>query len=563
MSHARCSIYARFSSDRQSPESIADQVRKCREFARGKGWDVLDDHIYSDEAISGATMERAGLQRLLAAALRNAFDIVLVDDTSRLSRQLSDAINLSDRLRFAGVRLVFVSQGIDSESEQAEVLLGVHGIVDSLYIRELATKTRRGIEGRVLNHLHHGGRIFGYRSVPIHDPQRKDQYGRPLIAGVRLEVDPRQAKIVRKIFTLYASGLSIKSVAKRMNADKTESPTPRAGREQSWAPSSIRVILRNERYRGIVVWSKTKKVRNPATGRRVQRNRPKDEWVRVEMPEQRIVPESLWKAVHDRRAFVERTYGAQGRKGGLMNSRLASSPYIFSGLLKCGTCGANFVIVSGKGKNHATTDYGCPAHAFRGTCKNARRISRDELETELLAKIQRDILSDAAIDYLCKRVEEEIAKRAAAVDSDMDQRLKRKHALEAEVNNLTRTIAEGLDSLAVRNAIAERERELTAITEWTLGRKKNSLRHQIDGLQKFVRESLRDIRQLIAAKHANPAIVRQELARHIDAITLLPNGKKAVSYRGNWRVLGAGYRECAEGQNRTAYAGLFRAALYR
>jgi len=166
---------------------------------------------------------------LLAAATSKAFDIVLIDDTSRLSRKLADSINLSDRLLFAGVRIVFVSQGIDSENEQADVLMATHGIVDSLYIRELAEKTYRGVEGVVLKHQHHGGRCFGYRSVPIQDSTKRDQYGRPLIAGARLQIDPEQAKAIRRLFSLYASGLSIKATTKRMNADKIASPTPRSG----------------------------------------------------------------------------------------------------------------------------------------------------------------------------------------------------------------------------------------------------------------------------------------------------------------------------------------------
>jgi site-specific DNA recombinase len=562
----RCAVYARYSSDRQSKSSIADQLRKCREYAEAQGWEVLDGHIYSDEAISGTTSERNGLQRLLEAATAKSFDVALVDDTSRLSRKLSDSINFSERLQFAGVRVVFVSQGIDSDNEQSEVLTAVHGVVDSLYIRELAKKTHRGLEGKVLDHLHHGGRIFGYKSIPIEDPKRKDTYGRPLISGARLEVDERQAKTVRKIFSLYASGLSIKGVAKKMNADGVESPTPRAGRQQSWAPSSIRVILRNERYRGVLVWAKTKKVHNPQTGRRIKRPRPKSEWVTVSMPEQRVVSEKLWKAVQERRAYIDRVYGARGRKGGLMNSRLAYSRYIFSGLLKCGSCGANYVLVSGAGTNchgyKRGASYGCPNNSMRGTCKNARRVQRDTLEGELLAKLQRDVLSDAAIDYCVERLEVEIGKRFAALDTDMETMRKRKIALEAEVRNLSRTIAEGMDSAAIRTAITEREAELATITARTLGKKKGSLHEQIVGLRKFVQESMQDIRVLLASKHANPAAIRQELARHIDTITLSPDGKKdSVRYKGSWKLVG--YRECAEGQNRTAYAGLFRAALYR
>jgi len=120
----RCAIYARFSSDRQSPTSISDQIRKCRDYATRHGWLVLDDHIYSDEAIVATSMAREGLQRLLEAASdsERVFDCILIDDTSRLTRKLADALNLYEKLTFAGVRLVAVSQGVDSDSAQAELL---------------------------------------------------------------------------------------------------------------------------------------------------------------------------------------------------------------------------------------------------------------------------------------------------------------------------------------------------------------------------------------------------------------------------------------------------------
>jgi site-specific DNA recombinase len=558
----RCAIYGRFSSDKQSPASITDQVRKCREYAQARGWEILDDRIYTDEAISGATAKRAGLKRLLAAAKGKCFDIVLIDDTSRLSRKLADSINLSDQLVFAGVRLVFVSQGIDSQDEQSEVLLATHGIVDSLYIRELAKKTYRGVEGRVLNHLHHGGRCFGYRSVPIEDPERRDQYGRPVIAGARLQIDQSQARTIRKIFTLYAGGVSIKGTAKRLNADHAASPSPRAERQHSWAPSSIAGMLRNERYRGIVNWATTKKIRNPQSGKRIQRDRPKSQWVRVEMPEQRIVPEKLWLSVQERLAYVNRVWGAQGRKGGLMNARAASSPYIFSGLLKCGLCGNNFTLVSGTGAKRKSARYGCPFHATRGTCKNSRLVARDVLETELLRKLQRDVLSDASIDYVLDRVGQEIGKRFASADGEMEGMRRRKKALESELRNLSKAVADGMDSVSIRAAITEREAELSSIASRTLGHAKGSVHEQVSGLRKFVKDGLKDIRALIAGKHGNPQAVRTEFARHIQSITLLPEGEeRQIRYKGAWKLLGD--TGGAEGQNRTGYAGLFRAALYR
>jgi hypothetical protein len=154
-----------------------------------------------------------------------------------------------------------------------------------VYIQELAKKTHRGVEGRALQGFHPGGRCFGYRSIPIEDATRTDSYGRPQILGVKLEVHTQQAAIVRRIFADYGAGDSIKTIAKKLNAEGVTSPAPHSGRRNpSWAPSAISVMLHNERYRGTAVWNRTRKVRDPRTGRRVQRLRQRAEWTVVDAP---------------------------------------------------------------------------------------------------------------------------------------------------------------------------------------------------------------------------------------------------------------------------------------
>ena len=82
----RAAVYARYSSENQRPESIADQVSACRRLAAEKSYVISDEHIYTDEAASGARKDRAGLNALLAASEGQLFDVVLVDDLSRLAR---------------------------------------------------------------------------------------------------------------------------------------------------------------------------------------------------------------------------------------------------------------------------------------------------------------------------------------------------------------------------------------------------------------------------------------------------------------------------------------------
>jgi len=141
---------------------------------------------------------------------------------------------------------------------------------DSLYLKDLAKRTFRGVEQLALNGLHTGGRVFGYRRVPIESGSELDSHGRPRIAGVKLEVDPGQAETVKRIFERYATGDSMKRIAIDLNDSGVPSPQPQKGRvSRSWCPSSIRHILRNDRYRGFVIWGKTQKVRSQETGKRI------------------------------------------------------------------------------------------------------------------------------------------------------------------------------------------------------------------------------------------------------------------------------------------------------
>src|SRR5438309_2311527 len=141
-------IYARYSSDLQRDTSLEDQIAGCRRYAAGQGWRVADEYIYTDAAISGSSIEgRSGLQALLTAAGANPrpFDVVLVDDSSRIARDLADALRTMQTLKFRGVRVIYISQGIDSASEQADSLVAMHGLVDQLYLKEMAKKIKRGL----------------------------------------------------------------------------------------------------------------------------------------------------------------------------------------------------------------------------------------------------------------------------------------------------------------------------------------------------------------------------------------------------------------------------------
>jgi site-specific DNA recombinase len=259
----KVAIYARYSSDNQRDASIADQLRVCREFATRQGWTIVDE--FTDHAVSGATLLRSGFQTLMRDALNGRFDVVLAEALDRFSRDQEDTAGLFKRLTFAGVNIVTLAEG-----DITHLHVGLKGTMNALFLKDLADKTRRGLRGRVELGRSGGGLSYGYRvRRPTHDG---------MATGER-EIVPAQAEVVRRIFSVYSTGMSPKAIARQLNAERCPGPGG-----APWNPSTIHGnpgrgtgILNNELYIGRMVWNRLRYVKDPDTGRRVSRLNPPSE----------------------------------------------------------------------------------------------------------------------------------------------------------------------------------------------------------------------------------------------------------------------------------------------
>jgi DNA invertase Pin-like site-specific DNA recombinase len=286
----RIALYARYSSDNQRDASIEDQLRLCRLHGERQGWTVVGS--YSDRAISGASLLRPGIQDLIADAQRGRFDIIVTESIDRQSRDQEDIAGLYKRMRFAGVKIVTLSEG-----DVSELHIGLKGTMGALYLKDLADKTRRGLRGRIELGKAGGGNCYGYDVV-----RRLGEDGEPL-HGDRA-VNESEAAVVRRIFREYAAGKSSRAIAWELNEEGIPGPL---GRE--WGPSTIHGnpqrgngILNNELYIGKLVWNRQRFIKDPDTGKRVSRPNPKSEWVNRDVPELRIVDQELWEQVKARQA---------------------------------------------------------------------------------------------------------------------------------------------------------------------------------------------------------------------------------------------------------------------
>ena len=441
-----CAIYSRYSTDLQSSASIEDQIRLCNERAEAEGWTVLQ--CYTDAAISGASLIRPGIQQLMQDAMAGRFEIILAEALDRLSRNLADIAGLYQRLTFAGVRIVTLSEG-----EISDLHIGLKGTMNSLQLKDLAEKVRRGLRGRVEAGKSGGGNSFGYDVV-----RRFNAEGEP-IRGERV-VNPAEAGIVRRIFNEFARGDSPRTIAGRLNAEKIAGPSGRF-----WGASTIhghRVrgtgILNNDLYAGRVVWNKLRYQKDPATGKRVSRLNPEQAWIVKERPELRIVSNDLWQAVKDQQgAFVP-------ARGGTPAGQKCRPKTLFSRLLQCGVCGGGVSLI-------APGQFGCQTARNKGpaVCSNRARMAIADLEDTILGALRDRLLADPA---LCAEFAAEYGRHMNSLRSARDAARAQQRAELAKVtrdlDRLVQALLDGVRGSQVKDKMAEleaRKRKLEAALE--------------------------------------------------------------------------------------------------
>ncbi len=367
----RAALYARYSSDNQNAASIADQVRLCREQAEREGWNVVE--TYQDAAVSGASVTlRPGVQALLQDALAGRFDVVLAEALDRVSRDQADVATLFKHLRFAGVEIVTLAEGAI-----CELHVGLKGTMNALFLKDLAAKTHRGLRGRVEQGKSGGGLCYGYDVV-----KQSNTDGEPL-RGAR-SINAAEAEIVRRVFRDFAAGVSPRAIARRLNAEGIPGPAGKL-----WIDTTLRGharrgtgLINNELYIGRLVWNRLRYMKDPASGKRVSRLNPPEQWIVKEVPELRIVDDALWQAVKERQAVLAITYAPAIKAGHAERLNRTHRPRaLLSGLVFCGSCGGRYVL---RGQSR----YGCANHIMNASCPNSRTIARSVLEDRVLAGLR-------------------------------------------------------------------------------------------------------------------------------------------------------------------------------
>ncbi len=221
-------IYARYSSERQTEQSIEGQLRICNEYAAQNNLNVVDTYI--DRAMSGTNDNRPAFQQMLSDCCKPViWDIVLVYAIDRFGRNSIEIAVNKQKLKKNGKTLISATQRTSEKIDGSKNLDGI--LLENVYIglaeyysAELSQKVRRGMaESRRKGQFTGGHIMYGYKVV-----------------NKKIFIDANRANVVRFIFKQYATGVYVKDIVAKL----TEQGVLNHGKP--FALNTVHRILRTE-----------------------------------------------------------------------------------------------------------------------------------------------------------------------------------------------------------------------------------------------------------------------------------------------------------------------------
>lgn len=408
-------IYSRLSNDDdREMNSLLNQQKLCRAFAERRGHQVIGQS--SDDNASGMNFSRRGLDKLMAAVDAGKLDAVLVKDLSRLGRHRTQTALFIDYLREHGVRVMSVTEGLDTASEEDDLVIGVRGLMNDYYARDIGKKIRSGYrqkqrEGIVITPP------FGYW---------KDRNTNTV------QLHPEAAETVRMIYSLYLQGFGQKEIARRLNELGRKTPAQiraeQCGREVRaayktrdnrylWTYASVKNVLTEEAYTGVLINHRSETQDGKA--KRLEQT----EWYRHEDFFPVIVEPDVWKQAQQR--LKEQARPANGNR----------SKHRYAGLLRCQECGNVFVPMIRYWNGKRRVEYVCKGYHRSGKSYcSSHRIHEEVLDAAVQEFVQTMRIRMAEEQKKLKQQQKMWALRKPVLDAHILSLKKMIQDLEGEID---------------------------------------------------------------------------------------------------------------------------------
>ncbi|MBI1209747.1 MAG: recombinase family protein [Azospirillum sp.] len=349
----RAAVYVRKSNEaglEQEFNSLHAQTEACLSFIasqKTEGWVAVPDH-YEDGGISGGTLDRPGLQRLLADIVAGRIDVVVVYKIDRLTRSLLDFVKLIEVFEQHKVTFTSVTQSFSTQSSMGRLTLNIL-LSFAQFERELASER---IRDKFAASKRRGLWMGGLPSLGYDVVDRK------------LVVNAAEADLVRLIFRRFLEIGSATALIRELRAagHTSKSWVTQDGKARQGKPlnkGALYKILNNRLYVGEISHRGTS---YPGA-------------------QEAIIDRQTWDRVQ---TILKQGASPRGRSTG------AATPAPLKGLLRCTACGSAMTPTHTRRRGRLYRYYICTTAIKQGhaACP-IRSIAAGEAEELVLAQVRR------------------------------------------------------------------------------------------------------------------------------------------------------------------------------
>jgi site-specific DNA recombinase len=387
-------LYYRLSRDEDAElNSLNNQRNILVEYANANNHEIVGESY--DDNVSGMHFNREGISKIYEQVENKAIEAIIVKDLSRLGRHRTQTAMFIDYLREHDVRVLSVTENIDTSNEDDDLMIGFKGIFNDMYARDISKKIRAGYKQKQKN-----GIVI---TVPL--GYFKDKNTNEIV------IVEEEAEIVRKIYDLYLSGYGLKAIAKKLNDEGIKSPQyyqnkmynkklpsnkPEITGRYLWVNTTVKRILQNEFYIGTVTCHKTytSKINH------IRKALPEEEQFKHENFAPAIISKEKWEQVQ---------FLLSSKRNNNVRASSSNPCHRYTGLIECGDCGCTFVCKKRKWKDKPERiEYNCNGyHRYGKEHCTAHRVDEEYLDKLIYNELML-IKDEALANY--KSIESDVKK---------------------------------------------------------------------------------------------------------------------------------------------------------
>ena len=368
MDKLKVAVYARVStSSVEQLLSLESQKRHYESRIKSNpDWELIQ--IYYDEGISATKLDkRDGLKRLINDCEVGKIDFIMTKSISRFARNAIDCLKLVRKLMDLNVHIEFEKENINTKTMDSELMLSIlSGLAESE-----SKSNSENIQWAIEKRYQDGTYKIGY-----------PPYGYDWVNGEMI-INKEQAKVVKNIYADVLTGISTDAIAKNLNAKNV--PTKKG---KIWHSTTIRGIIKNEKYLGNVLFGKT--FTDDNFNRKVNRGE-KNQYL-MENHHTAIIDEDTFNKAQQMIQHHAKSKNIQADDNKYQNR------YAFSGIIKCDECDGTFKRrIQIKNKNEKYVAWSCSNHLKDVTSCSMKFIRDEQIKLAFITMMNKLIFARVQI----------------------------------------------------------------------------------------------------------------------------------------------------------------------